>query len=295
LRQTRPLDEIIVVDNASTDGTREMVERRFPAGVTCLRLDENLGGAAGFDHGMRLAHQRGHDWIWCLDSDALPGESTLEDLLSAPYESPVPVVARTCVLRDPASGRIYPGGWRGDRDPYGQTAPFERSTWEGKILSVDFGTLCCLLVKAEAVRRVGFVRADLFIYFDEAFLSKALKSAGEIIQVGTKIVAHSQSEQRLEMRHGRLRWAAREYWRTYYLFRNEFLFDRYCSGVRRAAGKFIYTYLHRLAGILAHDDNKAYRMKILTRAFCDGLLGRTGKRVDPQEFQSWCRRQTAGA
>lgn len=66
LNQTRPLDEIIVVDNASTDGTDQMIPEEFPQ-ITHVRLPENIGGAGGFHEGMKLAYEKGHDWIWVMD------------------------------------------------------------------------------------------------------------------------------------------------------------------------------------------------------------------------------------
>ena len=80
LKQTRPLDEIIVIDNASTDGTDEMVPKEFPQ-VTYVRLPENIGGAGGFHEGMKLAYEKGHDWIWVMDDDTIPGSNALEALI----------------------------------------------------------------------------------------------------------------------------------------------------------------------------------------------------------------------
>jgi GT2 family glycosyltransferase len=72
-RQTRPLDGILVVDNASTDGTAELLKDEF-GHLRILTLAENSGGAGGFREGMRWAFEQGFDWVWLLDDDveALP-------------------------------------------------------------------------------------------------------------------------------------------------------------------------------------------------------------------------------
>src|SRR4051794_9178418 len=64
--QTRHVDEIIVVDNASTDGTAGFVAAEFPD-VTVLVLPANVGGAGGFHAGLGAALAKGHDWLWVMD------------------------------------------------------------------------------------------------------------------------------------------------------------------------------------------------------------------------------------
>lgn len=79
--QTRKPDHILVVDNASTDGTPEMLKEEFPQ-VEVLRLPENQGSAGGFHEGMNRAYEEGWDWIWIMDDDALPEPTALERLLA---------------------------------------------------------------------------------------------------------------------------------------------------------------------------------------------------------------------
>src|SRR5256885_7130786 len=78
--QTQPADRVLVVDNASTDGTREMVERDHPE-VDVLALPTNEGGAGGFHEGMRRAYEDGAEWMWLTDDDTIPRADALEELL----------------------------------------------------------------------------------------------------------------------------------------------------------------------------------------------------------------------
>lgn len=73
--QTRKVDEIIVVNNGSTDGTKEWLEKQKD--LTIIN-QENLGGAGGFYTGIKTAYESGFDWVWCMDDDCLPKESCLE-------------------------------------------------------------------------------------------------------------------------------------------------------------------------------------------------------------------------
>lgn len=82
-RQSRPCDEIIVVDNASTDDTEQMLRHLSLRNLTVHRLSENIGASGGFNAGFRLAYQSGADQVWMMDDDVIPADDALEQLLKA--------------------------------------------------------------------------------------------------------------------------------------------------------------------------------------------------------------------
>src|SRR5579864_7241966 len=80
--QTLKLDEIIVVDNASTDDTRHLAAE-YPD-VTVLSLEENGGVAGGLSAGLAYAAlEKKYDWIWLFDQDSVPAPDALERLVLA--------------------------------------------------------------------------------------------------------------------------------------------------------------------------------------------------------------------
>jgi GT2 family glycosyltransferase len=274
------VDEILVVDNASTDGTEEMIKEKFSEKVNYVRLAENVGGSGGFNVGMRLGCEHGHDWIWCIDSDALPSEQTLEDLLRAESMSGS-VVAKTSLFRDPvsyqqASLEGYLWYFRSRKEK----AHLADNLSRRGVASADFGTLCCLLVRADALKKVGFVNPDFFIYGDEALLSIRLKRLGEILVVRTTVLHHFGQGGR-SSRHGRSRVLREDYWRIYYHFRNYIVVEREAFGFSRAFTRSVWRYGRSLLGILLFDDSRGYRVGILSKALCDGVRNRLGKRILP--------------
>ena len=78
--QSVPCD-ILVINNASTDGTAEFLDAS--SDIFHIHLKENTGGAGGFNTGMREAVNRGYRYVWVMDDDTLPYPDALEKLLEA--------------------------------------------------------------------------------------------------------------------------------------------------------------------------------------------------------------------
>ncbi|MGX3067252.1 glycosyltransferase family 2 protein [Ursidibacter arcticus] len=84
--QTYPLDHIVVVNNASSDGTIDFLNENGWCNndhLTIINLPENQGGAGGFYAGIEFAYQRNFDYIWLMDDDGQPSKNSLSALI--PY------------------------------------------------------------------------------------------------------------------------------------------------------------------------------------------------------------------
>jgi glycosyltransferase involved in cell wall biosynthesis len=81
LAQTRPPDRILAIDNASTDGTRALLDAEYPQ-VSTIALKEHAGAAGGLVAGMRFAHCNKFDWIWTLNDAIEVRPECLETMLS---------------------------------------------------------------------------------------------------------------------------------------------------------------------------------------------------------------------
>lgn len=81
--QTHPCDRIIVIDNASTDETFQMLAKKWATRVEVYSLPRNIGASGGFNMGMRIAYRTGADLIWVMDDDVIPEPQALERLLAA--------------------------------------------------------------------------------------------------------------------------------------------------------------------------------------------------------------------
>lgn len=73
--------DILLIDNASTDGTEEWV--RGQQGIQYHNTGKNIGGAGGFNAGMRLATEKGYKNVWVMDDDCFPSRTALEEFEKA--------------------------------------------------------------------------------------------------------------------------------------------------------------------------------------------------------------------
>ena len=81
--QTRRCDSIIVIDNASTDETVELLRQKWSDKAKVFALSRNIGAAGGFSAGLRIAYSEGADFIWLMDDDLIPSSDALEKLMAA--------------------------------------------------------------------------------------------------------------------------------------------------------------------------------------------------------------------
>ena len=85
LAQTIPDLDILLIDNASTDGTKEYITdivEENPS-IRYMNTGSNLGGAGGFHCGLKKAYERGYDYMWIMDDDTIPYPDALEQLFVA--------------------------------------------------------------------------------------------------------------------------------------------------------------------------------------------------------------------
>jgi rhamnopyranosyl-N-acetylglucosaminyl-diphospho-decaprenol beta-1,3/1,4-galactofuranosyltransferase len=169
--QTHPVDEIVVVDNASSDGTREFLAG-LGDGVSVVSLEENLGGAAGFSRAIEEAWSRQHDWIWLLDDDAAPMEGALAALLEAELPSngrpPMILASRVLWTNDDLHPMNRPQPRVGP-----PSALNEMRSGVVELRSTSF--VSCLLNRA-AVDSYGLPHAEYFVWNDDLeFTARVLR------------------------------------------------------------------------------------------------------------------------
>lgn len=185
--QTRPVDAVVVIDNASTDGSGH-VARAHPVGADVLTLPRNVGGAGGFAAGMAHALTV-HDpaWLWLMDDDTIPTPTALAGLAEAVLAHPGPlrVLSSTAVWSD---GRVHPMNVSRQRVGAGRDELEAARRAGGR--AIRTASFVSILLDAQQCRTHGLPYADYFIWGDDSEYSGRLLRDGRGLQVGGSVVEH---------------------------------------------------------------------------------------------------------
>ena len=190
LAQTHPVDRVIVLDNASDDGTEEHLRGEGlldEPRVSFERREENTGGAGGYREGVRLGIEADRDWIWLMDDDAEPRQDALERLLRAPPASDPGTVALGTAVYNP-DGSVD----RQHRCRMGRfIVPLPPEAYgRGTYAEVDCASFVGLLVRTDAARAAGLPLAEFFLGYDDAEYSLRLRRRGTIRLVPESEMLH---------------------------------------------------------------------------------------------------------
>jgi GT2 family glycosyltransferase len=258
--QTRAVDRVYVVDNASRDNTPDLLRTAF-ADATHVRLSDNLGSAGGLARGIAAARDDGFDAYWLFDDDSSPDVDGLEVLLAAQDDgAPSGVVG--------CQGGIVRHGlirYWGDRRMH------LAEHVAGRPFRVDFVELDGALILREVVDSIGLPRVEYFMMLEGLEYSLRARQAGFGITLVPRDVLRRQSL-------GSVPGSA--LWRGYYQSRNQlrmaldFRSPSLMFGCMARQARFLVTALRA-------PDRRWERIAFRARGLWDALGGRMGRRVEP--------------
>ena len=250
--QTRIADEIIVIDNASSDGTEHLMKCDFPS-VRYIRLPENTGSAGGYYEGIKTALENS-DLIWTLDDDVRLYPDSLEELLKGleKLDPKLPV------------GSVRSVGKRCDKAP---ASRLEFFPWRGTLL------------KTEVIRKIGLPLKELFIYGEDLEFAMRFNAFGLYCywipsSVCTEVRLEGKDDFRLFGRTVRVYSLP---FQLYYAFRNNLYLFLHYQNYHRALRTVLYGI--KATTFIAFLDKDRGRARILAiwTGLLHGLAGRLGK------------------
>lgn len=176
--------DVLVVDNASTDGTIQALEQMSSPRLFYRNTGENLGGAGGFHFGMRWAVEAGYDYVWIMDDDALPQPDALTQLWSAHQRlnGEYGWLSSRCLWTDgtlcPMNvQRITP--YKDLKEPTQELAP------------VQMASFVSLFLKATVIQKMGLPLRQFFIWTDDWEYTRRISRAMPCYVVWNSTVIHA--------------------------------------------------------------------------------------------------------
>ena len=258
--QARRPDRVLVVDNASTDGTAALVGERFPE-VELLRLPVNLHCAGGFRSGLGAAHDAGAEWIWLMDDDAVASPDALAALMAplADLEGlPEPLLLAGRVVWD--DGRLHPMNAPGFRRD-GVEHAIEAS--DHGLIPVRSATFVSLCVSRAAIDRFGLPNEHFVIYGDDTeWTARILRGASGYL-VPASVVHHRTRSPATA--------TASPPDRFYYHVRNTVYMLRGASWSRVEKLSLVWTLLSSSAAHLRRNSYGGGSLRAVLRGLRDGL------------------------
>jgi rhamnopyranosyl-N-acetylglucosaminyl-diphospho-decaprenol beta-1,3/1,4-galactofuranosyltransferase len=214
--QTHEPDAVIVVDNASEDHTREVLDTHHGLKLQRIHLETNTGGAGGFRAGVHSAYEQGFDRIWLMDDDVVPAPDCLAVLMAQDD-------ACLMAVREDTHGQLvekaatdfdltHPWSIRpkrasvettyGDRQAMPERVELHNVAFEGP------------LFRREVVAAVGLPDDSFFIFYDDADFALRARRAGYRIWAVRDAVLVRQLD--FSQQHDLAGW------KGYYMYRNLF-------------------------------------------------------------------------
>lgn len=253
--------DILVIDNASTDGTSKALKPLANTKqILYFNTGSNLGGAGGFNYGMRKAVELGYDYVWVMDDDCMPHEDTLLGFLNADTEldGEYGYLSSVCRWID---GSICTMNTQ--RHPLTKNI----TDFSPDIQLVTLASFVSLFVPARIIKELGLPIKDFFIWSDDWEFTRRISRKFPCYLVGKSVVTHKSKSNGV----GNIALDSEEKITRYKLaYRNDVVFYRR-EGVKGYGYILVRGLYHTLLVLTKAKSKKGERLKTIIQGNLEGL------------------------
>lgn len=268
LNQTLIINKIIVVNNASIDGTTEMLKKykQEYSQIETINLTKNVGGAGGFFEGIKFAVENGYDWIWIMDDDVIPQKNALAKLIDA-----INIVGQDIgflcsrVVDSEGNSMNVP---QIDVRPGNNFYPQWETYLKDGIVKVRSCTFVSMLLPKGIVELLGLPYKEFFIWGDDTEYTLRISNKRNCYLVGSSIVVHKRQIKAppnilYETDPNRIN-------NHYYMYRNNLFICRKYYGFLRTSFFILKTFYNSIL-IVITKNNVAKKIMIVLRGILSGF------------------------
>lgn len=258
--------DVIIIDNASTDGTGEMVRETFDRqDVIYENTGSNLGGAGGFEYGVGKAVRLGYEYVWIMDDDTLPEKTALANLFAADkkLDGKWGFLSSVAYWTDGSICRMNIQ----KKDIFRHIRETE---YGAETVPVKMCSFVSLLVKSSVIREVGLPIGEYFIWTDDYEFTGRISRKYPCYMASKSRVIHAMKV------HTRVNFAtddASRIERYRYIYRNDIhCYRQYgLAGWAYILSKDAYTVMNILKNA---DGDRIKRIRVVLKGFKEGLAFR---------------------
>ncbi|WP_431462734.1 glycosyltransferase family 2 protein [Lactobacillus crispatus] len=183
LNQTMNLD-IIVIDNMSTDGTYEMLNNLIREKKIIYRsTGKNIGGAGGFNMGLRVAYELGYEYFWLMDDDCIPTKDALKHLIDFgnSVDNKFGFISSKVLWKDNKICKMNI-----PKISLGQHV----TDFSKAVIPIKMATFVSFLTRRAVVEKIGLPIKDFFIWGDDIEYSQRISKKYPSYLVTDSVVHH---------------------------------------------------------------------------------------------------------
>lgn len=194
LSQTYKVHKIVLIDNASTDGTADLFIKGGEYDKDVIdyrRMETNLGGAGGFYEGIKICRDMECDYVWIMDDDTIPYTDCLEKLMSArsKIEGKIGYLASSIIGPDSEPMNVPAIDMRPAKNGY----PHWYKYLSEGIVQISRATFVSILVSYDAIKKCGLPCKDYFIWGDDSeYTMRISKYYAPAYFVGASVALHKR-------------------------------------------------------------------------------------------------------
>lgn len=176
--------KILVIDNASTDGTKEYISDLIDEQkVFYFNTGANLGGAGGFNYGMKQAVILGCDYVWVMDDDCIPNKDSLKAL----YDNAQKLNNNFGYL---SSEVLWTDGTPCNMNIQKISLGTRVDTSKTELTKIQLASFVSLFVKREIIEEVGLPIKDFFIWGDDWEYTNRISQEYDCYYCPDSVVVH---------------------------------------------------------------------------------------------------------
>lgn len=276
-KQTIQAKKIILVDNHSTDNTKEYIQdilNEHSSQVRYIRLNENLGGSGGFYYGIKAALEEKTDLIAISDDDASYDQDYFEKIIKTAEANPKDMAFCGSIYEN---GQLHPSTAKFIESD--NTFKFRLATNDDykKDFYVDNWSFVGPVFRRKLVEEIGLPNKDFFIWFDDSEYAIRM----HLKRYQYHVVKDAKINLYTEVMTNR-----NPLWKKYYGFRNEIYSIRKYGKNKVIANTYpVYMLLKKYISIIVRSNDYSKRrinsFKVFTKAFKDAYINNLGKNIDP--------------